>query len=69
MRRVIESVAAGVILTIVLKALEAFGALTTLNSIFQTFIVALWPMWFGLVGAFLYWLIRDYIQLRHFSTK
>lgn len=68
MRRIIESVIGGLILAIILKALERYGGINIMRSIYETFIVGLWPMWVGLLGALLYWIITDYIKLRRFSN-
>ncbi|MBW2643689.1 MAG: hypothetical protein JRC89_10050 [Deltaproteobacteria bacterium] len=39
-----------------------------MESIYQHFILELWPMWIGLLVALLYWIVRDYIQLRQLRS-
>lgn len=68
MRRIIESVSVGIFLIIISKALEEYGPIDIMKSIYQHFIIELWPMWIGLIAAFLYWIIRDYIQLKRFNN-
>ena len=68
MKRLIESIITGVILTLLLKALEKYGSINIMESIYQNFIKELWPIWIGLLVAISYWIIRDYIQLRRFNS-
>ncbi len=69
MRRIIESIIAGLVVTVSLKALEGYGGIDIMKSIYQTFIVGLWPIWIGLLIASLCWIVMDYIKLRRFNKK
>ena len=69
MREIIKSVIAGFIIIIVSKALEVYGGISIMKSIYQTFVIELWPIWIGLLAASLYWIISDYIKLRRFRNK
>jgi len=68
MRRILESIIGGLVVGFVLKGLEKYGGISIMKSIYQTFIVELWPLWIGLLAALLYWIITDYIKLRRFSN-
>jgi len=67
MKEILRSIVIGVIVGLLLKALDKYGGIDAMKSIYQTFIVELWPMWIGLLAASLYWIIADYIKLRRFS--
>jgi hypothetical protein len=69
MRRVIESVIAGLIILFVSKGLERFGGPNIMKSIYQTFILELWPIWLGLLVALFYWITVDYLKLRRFANQ
>lgn len=68
MRRIIESVIGGLIVAFLLKGVEKYGGINIMKSIYQTFMVELWPIWIGLLTALLYWTITDYIKLRRFCN-
>jgi len=69
MKKILESIIVWFVATIVLKALEKYIGVNIMESIFQTFIIELWPIWVGLLIACIYWLVRDYIKLRNSSKK
>jgi hypothetical protein len=66
MRRILESIISGLVIAFLLKALDKYGGI---ESIYQTFIVELWPIWIGLLTALLYWFIADHIRLRRFTNN
>jgi hypothetical protein len=66
MRRIIESVIAGVIVAFISKGLGKYGGIDIMRSVYQTFVVELWPIWIGLLGALVYWIVIDYIKVRRF---
>ena len=69
MRRIIELIVVGLVVGLILKALDEYGGINMLKSIFQTFIVELWPMWGGVLAACIYWFVRDYLKLRHLKNN
>jgi hypothetical protein len=66
---IIKSVIAGSIILVVSKILEVYGGIKIIRSLYQSFIIELWPIWIGLLAASLYWIISDYIKLRRFKNK
>jgi hypothetical protein len=69
MKEILKSILIGVIVGILLKALDKYGGIDAMKSIYQTFVVELWPMWIGLLVASLYWIVVDYARLRRFKNK
>jgi hypothetical protein len=69
MKRIWESILAGIIVGLIFQGLEKFGGINIMKFIYQSFVVELWPMWIGLLVALLYWMIRDYIKLRRFINN
>jgi hypothetical protein len=68
MRKVVESVIAGLITAFILKGLEKYGGINVMKSIYQTFIVELWPIWVGFLVALFYWVIADFIKMHRFTN-
>ena len=66
---IVQMIIAGVVVALIVKGLEIYGPAIIMKSIYQHFVVGLWPMWVGLIAALLYWIIKDYIQLRRFRNK
>lgn len=65
MRRIVESIIAGFIAGILLKVLDKYGGIGIMKSLFQTFVIELWPMWIGLAIAVIYWFIRFLLEVRN----
>jgi hypothetical protein len=63
MRRIIESLISGFILSLALKILDKYGGIFIMKEIYQTFIVGLWPWWIGLAVAIIYWFTRFSINV------
>ena len=68
-QRFIEGIIIGVISGFVLKGLDKYGGIEMIKSLFQTFVIEMWPIWFGLTIALLYWFIREVISIHKCITR
>ncbi len=66
MKTIYHAMVAGAVSGLVSKGIEKYNIIN-MQSIYQTFIVELWPMWFGMSVFLIYIVIADYIKLRRFS--
>jgi hypothetical protein len=58
-----QSLIIGLILLLVSKGLDKYGGFT-MKDIFQTFIVELWYVWVGIIGALIYYYIKSFNDLK-----
>ena len=63
-RRLLDGICIFIVSTIIIKGLDKYGGIEMIKSLFQTFVVELWPIWFGLGIAIIYWFIRGIISIR-----
>ena len=49
MKEILRGIIIGVIVGVLLKGSDKYGGIDAVRSIYQTFIVELWPMWIGLL--------------------
>jgi len=62
MRRILESLGAGIVLLFISKGIDKFE-IGYMKTIFQTFFVELWFIWVGILGGIVYWLVRFLVGL------
>ena len=53
----------------IVKAIERYGGENLMKSLFQSYFVELWPVWFGIGLALVYFIIRTIIQIDNFLRK
>src|SRR5437899_2644560 len=62
------AVVSGLLLQGIRYALEQIGGPNPVETFWQNFVVAMWPMWGGLVIGVLYWFIKFLLRVnRHLS--
>ncbi len=44
--------------TLLTHALKTYGGICMIKSLFQTFVIELWPMWIGFAAVVFYWFIK-----------
>jgi hypothetical protein len=63
MRPIYQAIIAGAVSGLVSKGVDKYNIIN-MKSIFQTFIIELWPMWLGIFVFLIYMAIIDYIKLK-----
>jgi len=64
----LHSACIAVISPFILKAIENYRGINLMKSLYQSFVVELWPIWVGLAFALLYWASREIISIHKFLT-
>jgi hypothetical protein len=68
MKRIIESLIAGCISGILLKAVDGYEGILQMKDLYNTFVIELWYIWAGVIIAILYWFVRYQLDI-HKSNK
>jgi hypothetical protein len=68
MKRIIESLIAGCISGILLKAVDGDEGILQMKDLYNTFVIELWYIWAGVIIAILYWFVRYQLDI-HKSNK
>ena len=63
-KRFIEGIVIAIISGFILKGFGKYGSIQMIKSLYQTFVVEMWPIWTGLVIAVIYWFIRFLLDVR-----
>ena len=69
MKRILESLISGFIISLILQALDRYGGIFIMTEIWSTFIIGLWPWWIGLAFAVIYWFTLEIISIHKCITK
>lgn len=62
-RRFIEGIFTGMVVWLIPKGLDKFGGIEIMKSIIQTLVAELWPIWFILGVAVIYWFVRFLLDI------
>lgn len=58
-----QMIISGLVVAFGAKVMDKYLDMTFMKSIWQTFFVELWPIWMGLLGTLICWLIRFVIDV------
>lgn len=62
-RELVKGILIGLVVSFISKGLDKYGGIETMKSLFQTFVVELWPIWLGVAATVIYWFVRFQINV------
>ena len=68
-RNLPQGVCIGIITTLIMKPIEKGWGENTMKSLFQTFFVELWPIWFGIGACLAYLALCEVVSIHKFIAK
>lgn len=63
-QRWIEGIIIGIISGFIFKGLDKYGGIEIMKSLFQTFVIEMWPVWSGVIIGIIYLFIRFIFDVR-----